>query len=160
MARSWISCCAVVGGILLAALSGAGAQICERADACPEGLRSQLVQAQMTPVTVEIDIFSGMPNPEWTLSEPDAAVFLDKLSGLQRLEARPRSSKLGYRGMAVRTGTGGGMYVQRGVIERNVGATTTFLLDPERSLERWLIGTGRKFLSPAVLEAIDADLRQ
>ena len=101
-----------------------------------------------------------MPNPDWSLSDADAAVFLSRLSGLQKT-ARPRSENLGYRGLVVRLReTGRRISVQNGVMESSDGTSSTFFLDPQRSLERWLIGTGRKFLGHEVLEAIDADLQR
>jgi hypothetical protein len=156
-----ISCYAGAGVMLLVALSGTeGTRICERANA--DVVHSQLMQVHMTTVTVEIDIFSGRPNPDWTLSEADAAVFLSKLSGLQKTAARPRSANLGYRGLVVRMPQEAGrrIYIQKGVIESSDGTSSTFCLDPQRSLEHWLIGIGRKFLSHEVLEAIDADLQK
>jgi hypothetical protein len=116
----------------------------------------------VTAVEVEIDIFSGMPNPTWTLSEADAAVFLSKLSGLQETAARPRSTKLGYRGLVVRISQQADreVYIQNGVIELSDQTSLTFFLDRERSLERWSIETGKKFLSHEVLEAIEKDLRK
>lgn len=118
-------------------------------------------QAHMTTITVEIDIFSGMPNPEWTLSEASAAMFLSKLSGLQKTTERPRSTNLGYRGLVVRMSQAGRqMHIQNGLIESSDGTSSTFFLDPQRSLERWLIETGRKSLSHEILEVIDADLQK
>jgi hypothetical protein len=145
-----ISCCAGVGVLLLVSLSG-------HADLA----QSQLGQAHMT-ATVEIDIFSGRPNPEWTLSEADTAVMVSKLSGLQKAAAGLRSAHLGYRGLVVRMPQQAGrtITIQNGVIESSGGTSSTFFLDPQRSLERWLIGTGRKFLSPEVIEVIDADLQK
>jgi hypothetical protein len=148
--------------MLLVALWGTeGARMCERANAY-DVVQLQLMQAHMTPVTVEIDIFSGMPNPDWTLSAADAAMFLSKLSGLQQTVARPQSANLGYRGLVVRMPQEAGrrIYIQNGVIESSDGTSSTFFLDPQRSLERWLIGTGRKFLRHTVLEAIDAALQK
>ena len=34
-----------------------------------------------------------------------------------------------------------------------------FFLDPQRSLEHWLIGNGREFLSHGILVAIEDDLQ-
>jgi len=122
----------------------------------------QSIHAPMTAVTVEIDIFSGVPNPQWTLSEADSALLLSRLAGLQKTTATPRSAPLGYRGLIVTMPQQGGqsLYVQNGVIEWNDGTTRTFLLDSQRSLERWLAATGRKLLSRDVLEALDAALQQ
>ena len=73
----------------------------ERANVYSDIAERQLIGAHVRTVEVEVDIFSGMPNPRWTLSEADADVFLSKLAGLQKAVARPRSVNLGYRGLVV-----------------------------------------------------------
>ena len=45
-------------------------------------------------------------------------------------------------------------------IAAKAGASCTFFLGPPRSLERWLIGTGREFLSREILVAIEDDLQK
>src|SRR5262245_28479374 len=112
-------------------------------------------------VTVEIDILSGMSNPGWTLSEADAAVFLSKVDGLQPTAVGAKSIILGYRGLVVRMShkPSQTMFVWNGV-ELSDGKSRSFFHDPQRSLERWLIGTGRGFLSPAICEAVDKDLQR
>lgn len=112
-------------------------------------------------VDVEIDIFSGMPNPVWTLSDTQAAVFLAKLSELQEIEAKPRSSNLGYRGLIIRIQQGANqeMHIQNGFVEVSGIMASTFFLDPNRSLERWLLATGRAFVDKGVFKVIDADLK-
>jgi hypothetical protein len=121
-----------------------------------------VIQAPVTTITVEIDIFSGMPNPEWTLPEASAALFHSRLSGLRETTAKHRSKNLGYRGLVIRMSqeTSLTLYIQNGLIEISDGASSTFFLDEQRSLERWLIGTGRKFLSHEILDVIDADLQK
>ena len=133
----------------------------ERSNAYFDVAQSQLVQAHMTGVEVEVDIFSGTPNPHWTLSESDAAVFISKFSGLRKTAARPRSANLGYRGLIVRMPQEAGrrIYIQNGVVEVRNGTSCTFFLDPHRSLEHWLIEAGRKFLSHEILVAIEDDLQ-
>jgi hypothetical protein len=128
---------------------------------CHDRWLARLSWVHMTAVEVEIDVFSGMPNPIWTLSQADAVVFLSKRSELQKTAARPRSTKLGYRGLFVRLPQEAGreIYIQNGVAEVNDQSSLTFFLDPQRSLERWLIETGKRFLSPETLEAIEKDSR-
>src|SRR3954465_5056482 len=149
---------AVVVGVLLIALDG---QQCEWANVCPDV--AQRIEARMTVIEVEVDIFSGMPNPHWTLSDADAATFLSKLSELQKGEARSRLDRLGYCGLelVVRAAQGADrkVFVHNGVVETSDGTTTSSLLDSQRSLERWLIGTGKEFLSHKVMEAINSDLQ-
>src|SRR4029453_8944325 len=97
--------CGSAGGgvMLLVALSGPlGARLCEQANAYADVAHSPLMQVHMTTIVVEIDIFSGMPNPDWILPAGDATEFLARLSGLQKTATRPRSANLGYRGLVVR----------------------------------------------------------
>ena len=152
------------GGILLlVVLSGtAGVRLSERADAYSDVEQSQRGRALMTPVAVEVDIFSGRPNPGWTLSEADATTFRSKLSGLQKTAARSLSANLGYRGLVITMPqeTATKIHVQNGVVEVSGSTPSSFFLDPQRSLERWLVGTGREFLSSGILEAIDVDLKK
>jgi hypothetical protein len=173
---------AAAGSILLIALSGgADGRPCEWANdypapvSCWSTIRksvptfedhalAQRTEARMTTVEVEIDIFSGMPNPHWTLSEADTATLLSKFSELPNAEPSPRSDRLGYRGVGliVRSAQGGAskVFVHNGVVETRDGPSVRFFGDPRRALERWLIDTGRSRLGPEVMKAIDADLQR
>ena len=51
---------------------------------------------------VELDIFSGNPNPAWTLSDADSAHFLEKLALLPAASPAEFATNLGYRGFIVR----------------------------------------------------------
>jgi hypothetical protein len=115
----------------------------------------------MTNVVVEIDIFSGMPNPAWTLSEAQANEFLAKLGELPETKGKSRSGNLGYAGLIVRMEQGANkeLHIQNGFVEiRGATGSSRFLLDPKRSLERWLLATGRASVDKTVLEVIDAAL--
>ncbi len=114
-----------------------------------------------TRITVEVDIFSGMPNPEWTLSEASATMLLAKLCGLPPAKAAPRSSKLGYRGLVVHIAAQAErtVLIHQGIIESRQGDSSTFLLDKNRALETWLIHSGRESLSDEVERVLDAELR-
>jgi hypothetical protein len=158
-----MSCCAAAGVMLpCAQLATKVASPYESANRYSVKAQRQPTRAHVRTIDVEVDILSGMPNPSWTLSEADAAVFLSKLAGLQKAVARPRSVKLGYRGLVVRMTEEARrkIYIQNGVIEVGEGTASTFFLDPQRSLERWVIGTGRKFLSHEILIAIEDDLQK
>src|SRR5262245_45223216 len=112
--------------ILLIALSGGA---CERGNACSDTVRR--MAAHMTAVEVEVDIFSGMPNPRWTLSEAEAVTFLSKLSELPNGEAKSRSDRLGYRGLnlVVKSAQSAEtrIFVHDGVVETSGGPGITFL---------------------------------
>jgi hypothetical protein len=144
-----LSSYAVGGGLLLAALTGS---------AFAGGM---LPKARMTAVEVEIQVFSGRPNPRWTLSDADIAALRSKLSGLRKGGPGPRPGNLGYGGVTVRVTRGDDwtLHVHDGLAEAKRGARTDFLLDRQRALERWLVATGRTLLSPEVRKVVDADLQ-
>lgn len=113
----------------------------------------------MPTVEVEIDIFSGMPNPSWTLTETDAVTFLSKFNELHETEEKSLANNLGYRGFIIRIRQGlyQELHIQNGVV--SVVNANKFLIDPNRSLERWLLETGRSLLSKEISMSIDTDLK-
>jgi hypothetical protein len=60
-----------------------------------------------TRITVELDIFSGRPNPSWELRGEQAQTLLHMLEGIRRSSAARRFRSppdLGYRGLYLRVG--------------------------------------------------------
>src|SRR5690349_11395071 len=86
---------------------------------------------------VELDLFSGRPNPRWSLSVAQAA----ELSGLlARLEASSATQEdvlagLGYRGFRIEGGEDGPAIVWRG----RYRSRSRRLADPERTIEWFLL---------------------
>ena len=112
---------------------------------------------QMATADVEIDIFSGLPNPTWTLSDMQTASLLGMVSELSQAEAKARSDNLGYRGMIVRMRreeAARELYIHNGVVELN----GTHYSDPDRRVERWLLGTGRSFVDEHIYEIVESEL--
>ena len=114
----------------------------------------------MTTVHVEVDLYSGRPNPAWDLSAADAERFLERLGALTPM--RPESGGapaffegLGYRGLKVHLHSEGD-FKQIVIAEGIVGVQTSeaagrqLWKDSNRELEKWLLGTGKPYL--------DADL--
>ena len=54
---------------------------------------------------VELDIFSGRPNPSWQLSPERAAELAAKLQGLSEKTQPAQDPGLGYRGFTLRDGS-------------------------------------------------------
>ena len=54
-------------------------------------------------VQIELDAFSGRPNPRWALDDAQAAELLALLADLPAATPRPRAA-LGYRGFLVHRG--------------------------------------------------------
>ena len=96
-------------------------------------------------VRVELDIFSGRPNPTWTLSAGETAELKRRLADLPPSAKAPQPPPLGYRGF-VMTRTGGvegdldlpqAVRVFAGVLEVEQDRRTEHLRDEER-IEEWL----------------------
>lgn len=50
---------------------------------------------------VELDVFSGLPNPSWQMSAEEAADFRSRISSLPKTEKPSDEGGLGYRGFLV-----------------------------------------------------------
>jgi hypothetical protein len=113
-------------------------------------------------VEVELDIFSGMPNPTWVLSNDEADSFLKQLAAKPRTSARELSGNLGYRGFIVQ-GTQGAVTqlvrVQNGAVQISEGATTVYARDENRDLERWLLQTGKPHLKNELFQIAEREFQ-
>ena len=100
-------------------------------------------------VEVELDIFSGMPNPTWVLTNAEAASFVEKLAAMSLTSATELSGNLGYRGFIVQVTEGVNtqlIHIQTGIVQISIGATNAYANDEDRELERWLLNTGKPHL--------------
>jgi len=105
---------------------------------------------------VELEVFSGRPNPAWELSEQEA-------SELARLHAllghspsdRPLPEGLGYRGFRVAPFQAHEqLIVWRDIVQVAQSGRASQWSDPDRSLERWLLDTARAHVEPGLLGTI------
>jgi hypothetical protein len=108
-------------------------------------------------VEVELDIFSGLPNPTWTLAGAEADQFAERLAALPRAPARPWQDKLGYRGFVVQLAQGTAR-IQAGTVHISARGTSVYAHDLHRELERWLLHTGRPHLKNEVFQAAAREL--
>src|SRR5258708_39526519 len=53
---------------------------------------------------VELDAFSGRPNPKWTLSEELSSRLLGQIASLPEAKDAPQLPDLGFRGFLLRSG--------------------------------------------------------
>jgi hypothetical protein len=88
-------------------------------------------------VIVELDAFSGRPNPRWDLSEGDAKEVARLLAALEAAPGGPafRSPGLGYRGFRLEGSDGVTYEAYRGLVQ----SRDRILADPDRSVERFLV---------------------
>lgn len=107
---------------------------------------------------VELDLFSGRPNPRWGLSPDQAEEFTRLLSHLPE-QASPVVDRgiLGYRGLilyeaedAPRTVVGMGE-----VIQHTAGNPLVYR-DEGRKIEKWLLGTAKGQVDLQVLKIIES----
>lgn len=112
---------------------------------------------------VELDIFSGMPNPAWILTDAEADGFVKQLAALSRTSARELSGNLGYRGFIVQCTQGADtqlIRVQKGIAHISKGVTNVHACDENRQLERWLLNTGRPHLKDELFQIAEREFRR
>lgn len=110
-------------------------------------------------IDVILDIFSGRPNPRWTLVGEQEAELLERIERIQTpsLSKAPGvTGKLGYRGFVLNRSSispEGGMkaIVHEGVLD--FGHEQESRVADDRDLETWLLGTA----SGPVLEGVVSD---
>jgi hypothetical protein len=109
----------------------------------------------MMALIVTLEVFSGRPNPEWTLTPADSAEFERQLAALAPLAPAPAAPEqpLGYSGFSVR-GRATPVQVFQGVVVNGAQA----LADPGRGLEHWLLNTGRGLLDPGLATYVDSEI--
>jgi hypothetical protein len=106
-----------------------------------------------------LDIFSGRPNPTWTLSATEAQELRNHISALSTsLPNAAEVPDLGYRGVRVALSSTE-VTVGHGSVAVETGGKTTNFADAGRQLERWLLHTAQGKIAPDVLKIAEGDLR-
>ena len=108
---------------------------------------------------VEVDLFSGRPNPRFTLEPAQAAELLRRIAVLSPLDAAPEfPDNLGYRGLKVHVDEDGPVAEIRissgTVVVRERPDSQRVFLDQARALERWLVETGATSIEPEVMSVL------
>lgn len=109
---------------------------------------------------VELDIFSGMPNPTWILTDEEKDNFVKRLAALERSSISELSGKLGYRGFIVQCMQGENaqlIRVQNGTVQISENATEVYASDKNRELERWLLNTGKPHIDDELFQIAERE---
>jgi hypothetical protein len=113
---------------------------------------------------VEIDLYSGRPNPRLRLGSAAAAELIRRVATLRPStgNARPRD-RLGYRGLRVEPDAAGSpfaeVFVSAGVVlVQDLDGRERLLEDPNRDLERWLIESISSEVDTQVVALLRQDL--
>lgn len=100
---------------------------------------------------VELDVFSGRPNPSWSLSPAEEKELLRRLSGLPPTDSLPTPADLGFRGFRI-VEPGRELRVFGGTVTISDNAGTRSLADTS-GMERWLAEQARDHGYGSVVDA-------
>jgi hypothetical protein len=112
-------------------------------------------------VEVELDIFSGNPNPTWILAPEEGVLFLQRLTALPPSPAKDLSTHLGYRGFVIQVVQGTEqrlVHIQNGTVQILVNNTKVNYSDRNRDLERWLLNSGKPALKSDLFKMVENEL--
>lgn len=112
-------------------------------------------------MTVEMDIFSGRPNPTWELTPGQQEEFRKRVAGLPRQSTPARMfDGLGYRGLILRNPAAPGESYRVGfgwVAQGQTDAESTSI-DEGRAVEKWLLSTGKGKIDERLLASTGLEL--
>jgi hypothetical protein len=119
------------------------------------------VFAESPVTTVSLGLYSGLPDPSWALSDEESAALTALLESLPRVDGSPPSGGLGYHGFTIERLTPEGMprllVAFDGTVSDPASSHLSYLDDPDRSVERLLLESGRDQLSADELMAPGLD---
>jgi hypothetical protein len=112
---------------------------------------------------VTLDVFSGRPNPTWSLSEPATAELLRRIQALDAAKSdAPEFQNLGYRAVRVefQEPNKGEVVVtaSRGTVTLERTGQRLSLADAGRKFELWLANTGAGHLTPDLLRYVTGEI--
>ena len=119
------------------------------------------VFAESPVTTVSLGLYSGLPDPSWALSDEESAALTALLESLPRVDGSPPSGGLGYHGFGIERLTPEGtprlLVAFEGTVSDPASSHLSYLDDPDRSVERLLLESGRNQLSADELMAPGLD---
>jgi hypothetical protein len=107
---------------------------------------------------IELDVFSGRPNPTWALNDEEAKEFLSKFKLLTVSDSdKPLYDGLGYRGFKA---TGFQDYdavrVWNGIVEATRGEKTSRWNDRGKSLEKYLLRIAKDHIDEGIYKVVES----
>jgi hypothetical protein len=109
-----------------------------------------------TRTEVTLGIFSGMPDPTWTLTVEQSNQLSALVAGLGRADGAAPVGGLGYHGFTI-VGVDGTFVAFEGIVA-HTSDPAYLLVDPQRSAERFLLDTARPHLAPEEIAAVNEAL--
>lgn len=114
-------------------------------------------------IEVELDIFSGNPNPTWKLSEQESVFFLERLGMLPKTSAKELSNNLGYRGFIIRVMNEARrclVRIQNGTVWLSQEDTNIYYSDQNRDLEQWLLNSGKSYIKSDIFRMVESEFNR
>ena len=113
---------------------------------------------------VELDVFSGLPNPAWKLSAADTTTLIGMINRLQPSPPVDLPTPLGYRGFLVtldkpESGSATTIRAYQGIIEYR-GRETMYYADPDKQAEQWLLATARPYIDGQLYDSLLAEIEE
>jgi hypothetical protein len=97
-------------------------------------------------VVVTLGIYSGRPDPTWTLTGAEAATLDAMLAALAEVTDTPPVGGLGYHGFTIARPTST-VVAYRGAVGAPGEGPRAMSADPTRSIERYLLETSRSHVT-------------
>lgn len=108
-------------------------------------------------VRVVLGIYSGRPDPEWTLTGAEVAALDRAIAALPDASGTPQAGDLGYHGFTV-TRPGSTFVAYLGTVAPAGNGPRAFKLDRGLVVERLLLETGRPHLAAAEVAEVERAL--
>ena len=128
----------------------------------PNGPLASLAADPLPSVTVTLGLYSGRPDPSWTLSDVQVAALVGQLAAVPAAIGSAPQGGLGYHGFSIvvrRPGQPDQIFqAYRGAVTSPGDAPGTYGADPQRTLESALLETGRSHLTATEINVVEADL--
>ncbi len=114
--------------------------------------------------SVELDIYSGLLNPQWPLALNDLQTLAQMLKTLQPTQAVKLFDGLGLRGfrviMMADRSRNIDLQVQGKYVEWRENGKILYFVDKDCQLEQWLLTTGEKDLDHDVYQLLEDGFKQ
>ncbi len=111
---------------------------------------------------VMLSIFSGRPNPTWTLSAKNAEQLVTKINKLPKSDSASSPDGLGYTGFQVELTDSESrkskITAYKGLVVYNVNDTSYYFSDSGRSIEKLLIESGKSTLDRQLYQTVKAEI--
>jgi hypothetical protein len=114
------------------------------------------------PTSVELDVFSGQPNPTWNLSVSQCNEIEEHIGKLPEAsgEALQSPPALGYRGLIIhyenQQGVRESIRFYRGIVQSG----RLQFRDADRKIEKWLLNTGQSLVDSNMQRYLQAELNR